>query len=176
MACGESRIVAFRCSVFSGLGHLRTSEVGELRERTVRRIGEHLARHRLLREDRHDDRHHAAEAGLAASAVCASSGPKWLQWGWSGGLTGVRAAERVDRDDRGMLDPSDDPPLRDQRVARAGLGSRRESLDRDVAPERSVPGQPHFTHAAASGDLRNFGDETQAHHVIPSLGLITPEW
>ena len=66
--------------MFSGLGHLRTSEVAEVLERTIRRIEKHLRRRGLLREDHDEDLHHDAEANLAASAVSGQAPPAGPQW------------------------------------------------------------------------------------------------
>jgi hypothetical protein len=63
---------------FTGLGHLRTSEVGEVLARTIRRTGRHLRRPGLLRED--PDEEHDAEANLAASAVSGQVPPAGPQW------------------------------------------------------------------------------------------------
>ncbi len=70
------------------LGHLKTSEVGQVLERTVRRIDKHLRRHGLL-EGSSDGVANGHEAGagepedlLAASAVSGQvppAGPKWLR-------------------------------------------------------------------------------------------------
>jgi hypothetical protein len=64
---------------FRGLGHLRTSEVGEVLERTIRRMGKHLRRRGLLREDGDEDAD-GAETGLAASAVSGQAPPAGPQW------------------------------------------------------------------------------------------------
>ena len=63
---------------FTGLGHLRTSEVGEVLERTIRRIGRHLRRRGLFRED--PDQEQDAEANLAVSAVSGQGPPAGPQW------------------------------------------------------------------------------------------------
>ncbi|MCL4822299.1 MAG: transposase [Vicinamibacteria bacterium] len=52
---------------FAGLGHLRTTEVGEVLECTIRRFGRHLRHRGLLREDPEEEQD--AEANLAVSAV-----------------------------------------------------------------------------------------------------------
>jgi hypothetical protein len=70
---------------FEALGHLKTSEVGEVLERTVRRIDRHLRRRGLVRID--DDVYDAGsegdpESNLAASAVSGQAppaGPQWLR-------------------------------------------------------------------------------------------------
>jgi hypothetical protein len=68
---------------WEGLGHLRTSEVGEVLERLVRRMERHLRRNGLLRTfedgaeaDREDD----PEGNLAASAVFGQAPPAGPQW------------------------------------------------------------------------------------------------
>jgi hypothetical protein len=71
------------------LGHLKTSEVGEVLEHTVRRIEKHLRRRGLLDGDVGvepandiDDDASAAEHALAASAVSGQAppaGPQWLR-------------------------------------------------------------------------------------------------
>jgi len=66
--------------VFSGLGHLRTSEVAEVLERTIHRIEKHFRRRGLLREDHDEDLQHDAEASLAASAVSGQAPPAGPQW------------------------------------------------------------------------------------------------
>jgi hypothetical protein len=67
--------------VFGGLGHLRTSEVGEVLEHTIRRIEKHLRRRGVLRGDRDEEVHHDPEASLAASAVSGQAPPAGPQWG-----------------------------------------------------------------------------------------------
>jgi Transposase zinc-binding domain/Putative transposase len=71
---------------WQALGHLKTSEVGEVLERTVRRMEKHLRRRGLLVED--DGTDPDAEGGgdpesnLAASAVSGQAppaGPQWLR-------------------------------------------------------------------------------------------------
>jgi hypothetical protein len=55
----------------AGLGHLKTSQVGEVRERLVRRIERHLRRRGLLRIDEdglETNGEGDAEGNLAASA------------------------------------------------------------------------------------------------------------
>jgi hypothetical protein len=64
--------------VFTGLGHLRTSEVGGVLEVTIRRIGRYLRRRGLLRED--PDEEQDAEANLAASVVSGQAPPAGPQW------------------------------------------------------------------------------------------------
>ena len=68
---------------WEGLGHLRTSEVGEVLELLVRRMERHLRRNGLLRTfedgaeaDREDD----PEGNLAASAVFGQAPPAGPQW------------------------------------------------------------------------------------------------
>jgi len=63
---------------FAGLGHLRTGEVGDVLECTIRRIGRHLRRHGLLRED--PDEGQDPEANLAVSAVSGQTPPAGPQW------------------------------------------------------------------------------------------------
>ena len=72
--------------VWQELGHLKTSEVGEVLERAVRRIEKHLRRRGLLVDD--DGTDPAVEGGadpeanLAASAVSGQAppaGPQWLR-------------------------------------------------------------------------------------------------
>jgi hypothetical protein len=69
--------------VWEGLGHLKTSEVGEVLERGVRRMGRYLRRHGLLRPD--EDECEARGEGdpednLAASAVSGQAPPAGPQW------------------------------------------------------------------------------------------------
>jgi hypothetical protein len=63
--------------VFRGLGHLRTSEVGDLLDLTIRRIERHLRRRGQLRV-REDDGD--PETSLAASAVSGQTPPAGPQW------------------------------------------------------------------------------------------------
>jgi len=65
--------------LWRGLGHLKTSEVGEVLLRAVGRIERHLRRKALLRmedEEAPDD----PEANLAASAVSGQTPPAGPQW------------------------------------------------------------------------------------------------
>ncbi len=71
---------------WDGLGHLKTSEVGEVLERVVRRIDRHLRRRGLVRieDDVADDAGAEGdpESNLAASAVSGQAppaGPQWLR-------------------------------------------------------------------------------------------------
>jgi hypothetical protein len=70
--------------VWHALGHLKTSEVGEVLERTVRRIEKHLCRHGLLVDDDGvlPDAEGDAdpESNLAASAVSGQAPPAGPQW------------------------------------------------------------------------------------------------
>ena len=64
--------------VFQGLAHIKTSEVGDVLERTIRRMEKHLRRRGRFRmsEEEADP-----ETGLAASAVSGQTppaGPKWV--------------------------------------------------------------------------------------------------
>jgi hypothetical protein len=63
--------------VFRGLGHLRTSEVGDALDRCIRRIEKHLRRRGRLRVNPDDgDRDDAdPETSLAASAVSGQAPP-----------------------------------------------------------------------------------------------------
>ncbi|MCL4819932.1 MAG: transposase zinc-binding domain-containing protein, partial [Vicinamibacteria bacterium] len=63
---------------FAGLGHLRTTEVGEVLECTIRRIGRHLRHRGLLREDPEEEQD--AEVNLAVSAVSGQTPPAGPQW------------------------------------------------------------------------------------------------
>jgi hypothetical protein len=66
-----------------GLGHLKTSEVGAVLERTVRRFERHLRRVGLLRLDEDDadpDLPGDPENNLAASAVSGQTPPAGPQW------------------------------------------------------------------------------------------------
>ena len=63
------------------LGHLKTSEVGEVIERTVRRIEKHLPHGLLVAEDGSDAEGDAdPESNLAASAVSGQAPPAGPQW------------------------------------------------------------------------------------------------
>jgi len=62
---------------WEALSHLRTSEVGEVLERVVRRMERHLRRSGLLRLDEDDD---DPEGNLAASAVSGQAPPAVPQW------------------------------------------------------------------------------------------------
>jgi hypothetical protein len=68
--------------VFRGLGHLRTSEVGDVLDRTIRRIEKHLRRRGRLRVNPDDGDPDDAdpETGLAASAVSGQAPPAGPQW------------------------------------------------------------------------------------------------
>jgi hypothetical protein len=61
-----------------GLGHLRTSEVGAVLDRTIGRIEKHLRRRTLLRAD--EDVPAAPETNLAVSAVSGQAPPAGPQW------------------------------------------------------------------------------------------------
>jgi Putative transposase/Transposase zinc-binding domain len=77
--------------VFSGLGHLKTSEVGEVLELAVRRIERHLARQGLLGTSNDDldlSGEGDPESNLASSAVSGQFPPAGPQW--SGGLRPLR--------------------------------------------------------------------------------------
>jgi hypothetical protein len=68
---------------WEGLGHLRTSEVGEVLERLVRRMERHLRRSGLLRafeDEAEADGEGDPEGNLAASAVYGQSPPAGPQW------------------------------------------------------------------------------------------------
>ena len=65
--------------VFRGLGHLRTSEVGDVLDRTIRRIERHLRRRGRLRANV-DDVDADPETSLAASAVSGQTPPAGPQW------------------------------------------------------------------------------------------------
>jgi hypothetical protein len=68
--------------VWEALGYLKTSEVGEVLERVVRRIERHLRRRGLLRtfEDGEESAESDPEANLAASAVSGQAPPAGPQW------------------------------------------------------------------------------------------------
>ena len=64
------------------LGHLKTSEVGEVLEAAVRRMDRHLRRRGLLERGDGDEDADDPEAALAASAVSGReppAGPQWLR-------------------------------------------------------------------------------------------------
>ena len=61
--------------VFGGLGHLKTSEVGDVLEHTIRRIEKHLRRRGVLRGDQDEEVPDDPEASLAASAVSGQAPP-----------------------------------------------------------------------------------------------------
>ena len=69
---------------WQALGHLKTSEVGEVLERVVRRMQKHLRRRGLLLEDEGAEGSPEAggdpEANLAASAVSGQAPPAGPQW------------------------------------------------------------------------------------------------
>ena len=68
---------------FEGLGHLKSSEVGAVLERTIKRLERHLRRCGLLRtfEDGADPSAEAdPESNLAASAVSGQAPPAGPQW------------------------------------------------------------------------------------------------
>lgn len=71
-----------RVYAWQALGHLKTSEVGVVLERTVRRIEKHLRRRGLLVEDDGADAEGDAdpESNLAASAVSGQAPPAGPQW------------------------------------------------------------------------------------------------
>jgi hypothetical protein len=69
--------------VWEGLGHLKTSEVGEVLERSVTRMGRYLRRHGLLRPDEDDSEASGEgdpEGNLVASAVSGQAPPAGPQW------------------------------------------------------------------------------------------------
>jgi hypothetical protein len=69
--------------VWDGLGHLRTSEVGEVLERLVRRMERHLRRCDRLRtfeDEAEPDGEGDPEGNLAASAVSGQAPPAGPQW------------------------------------------------------------------------------------------------
>ena len=71
------------CALFAGLGHLKTCEVGDVLERTVRRIERHLHRCGLLgtKEDGLDlSSEGDPESNLASSAVSGQSPPAGPQY------------------------------------------------------------------------------------------------
>ena len=68
---------------WEGLGHLRTSEVGEVLERLVRGIARHLRRSGQLRtidDGGEGDGEGDPEGNLAASAVFGQAPPAGPQW------------------------------------------------------------------------------------------------
>jgi hypothetical protein len=68
---------------WEGLGHLRTSEVGEVLERLVRRMERHLRRSgqlRTLEDEQEADGEGDPEGNLAASAVSGQAPPAGPQW------------------------------------------------------------------------------------------------
>ena len=68
---------------FEGLGHLKTSEVGDVLERTLRRMERHLRRRGLLRtfeDDASSSGEGDPESNLAASAVSGQAPPAGPQW------------------------------------------------------------------------------------------------
>jgi Putative transposase len=68
---------------WEGLGHLRTSEVGEVLERVVRRMERHLRRSgqfRAFEDEDEADREDDPEGNLAASAVYGQAPPAGPQW------------------------------------------------------------------------------------------------
>jgi hypothetical protein len=68
---------------WEGLGHLRTSEVGEVLERVVRRMERHLRRSgqlRTLEDESEAEGEGDPEGNLAASAVSGQSPPAGPQW------------------------------------------------------------------------------------------------
>ena len=68
---------------WEGLGHLRTSEVGEVLERVVRRMERHLRRSGQLRtfeDEAEADGESDPEGNLAASAVSGQAPPAGPQW------------------------------------------------------------------------------------------------
>ena len=69
--------------VFQGLGPLKTSEVGEVLERTHQRMERHLRRRGLLRtleDDASSSGEGDGESNLAASAVSGQAPPAGPQW------------------------------------------------------------------------------------------------
>ena len=71
------------CALFAGLGHLKTSEVGDVLERAVRRIEKHLDRCGLpgTKEDHLDlSGEGDPESNLASSVVSGQSPPAGPQW------------------------------------------------------------------------------------------------
>ena len=65
---------------WEGLGHLRTSDVGEVLERLVRRMERHLRRCDLLRAFEDEAEEGDPEGNLAASAVSGQAPPAGPQW------------------------------------------------------------------------------------------------
>jgi hypothetical protein len=68
--------------VWQGLGHLKTSDVGEVLERALLRIFRHLRRRGILAaiEDAEPDAEEDPEGNLAASAVSGQAPPAGPQW------------------------------------------------------------------------------------------------
>jgi hypothetical protein len=66
--------------VFEGLGHLKTSEVGDVLEHTSRRIEKHLRRRGVLRGEPDDEVYGDPETSLTASAVSGQAPPAGPQW------------------------------------------------------------------------------------------------
>jgi len=80
---------------WEGLGHLKTSEVGEVLESTVKRTLRHLRRRGPLRIDEHGADPDVAgdpESNLAASAVSGQTPPAGPQWGDRAPAAGVAPA------------------------------------------------------------------------------------
>ena len=65
---------------WEGLGHLRTSEVGEVLERLVRRMERHFRRSGQLRPSEEEGGQGDPEGNLAASAVSGQAPPAGPQW------------------------------------------------------------------------------------------------
>jgi hypothetical protein len=77
--------------VWEALGPLKTRELGEVLERTVRRIGKYLRRRGLFADSESDtDAESAPQDRLAASAVSGQAPPAGPQW--RRGLSPLRAA------------------------------------------------------------------------------------
>ena len=122
--------------VFSGLGHLKTSEVGEVLEHAVRRIERHLDRRGLL-GTRNDDLDLSGEgdpeSNLATSACSGQSPPA--------GPQSPKGRLRAGRADFGPSDPGHS--LTTSRSARHSMASR---FTRPPAQAGSTPrvGRPCF--------------------------------
>ncbi len=65
--------------VWKALGHLQTREVGEVLERTVRRIEKYLRRRKILATEGSDDGPEAAPIASAVSGQTPPAGPQWLR-------------------------------------------------------------------------------------------------
>ena len=157
--------------LFAGLGHLRTSEVGDVLERAVRRIERHLRRYGLL-GTRGDDLDLSGEgdpeSNLASSAVSGQSPPAGPQW--SSGLRLKLHALAYDKPLCASLDgftlhaASAKPPL----GGPARAGSTPRVARRCCATSCVARGQ-----AARSSDCARAGGaatrRSRAHHPEKSL-------